>query len=370
MSAETPIRTVAPNRSAPPVPETPSDACVQSASTAEARNPLRVLVVDDDLAVATLFERLLKPHGYIVRLAHDAESGLDAVRTWQPDLVLLDVMLPGATGFDVCRRLKQDRSTRLTPVIIVTALDERQVRIQGLDSAADDFLTKPFDPHELLVRVRSLGRMKRYTDDLDSAAAIITTLAVMIEARDGHTEGHCHRIGNYATALGRSLGLGDEDLQTLHRGGFLHDIGMLAIPDAVLRKTGTLTPAEYELIKSHTLVGDSLCSNLRSLHAVRPIVRHHHELLDGSGYPDGLSGADIPLVAQIVGLVDVFDAVTTERPYQHAKPTEQAIQVLRDQVRRGWRDGELVDGFAAIVESGRLNSFAENGAAPSRAPAG
>ena len=375
MSAESPIRTSVSetNRSVPPGPDaSPAgpDAGGESASTPEGRNRLRVLVVDDDLAVATLFERLLTPHGCVVRLAHDAGTGLEAVRSWQPDLVLLDVMLPGATGFDVCRRLKQDRSTRLTPVIIVTALDERQVRIEGLESGADDFLTKPVDASELLARVRSLGRMKRYTDDLDSAAAIITTLAVMIEARDGYTEGHCHRIGNYATALGRSLGLGDEDLQTLHRGGFLHDIGMLAIPDAVLRKTGTLSAAEYDLIKSHTLVGDSLCSNLRSLHPVRPIVRHHHELLDGSGYPDGLSGADIPLVAQIVGLVDVFDAVTTQRPYQQARPTGQAIQVLRDQVRRGWRDAALVDRFADIVESGRLNSFAENGAASSRALAG
>jgi putative two-component system response regulator len=306
-----------------------------------------------------LFERLTKPHGYVVDVAHDAEAAFAAVSSLQPDIVLLDVMLPGLGGFDVCRRLKQDGATRLTPVILITALNALDARIEGRDSGADDFLTKPVDTNELLARVRSLVRMKRYTDDLDSAASIITTLAVMIEARDGFTEGHCHRVGNYAAALGRSVGLSDEDLTTLHRGGFLHDIGMLAIPDSVLRKAGTLEPEEYELIKSHTVVGDTLCGNLRSLHAVRPIVRHHHERLDGSGYPDGLRGSQLPILAQIIGVVDVFDAVTTERPYQQAKRPEEGFELLRQQVRKGWRDADLVEKFAAIVDSGRLETFAD-----------
>jgi putative two-component system response regulator len=161
-------------------------------------------------------------------------------------------------------------------------------------------------------------------------------------------------------AVGRTIGLPEDDLRTLHRGGFLHDIGMLAIPDTVLRKSGTLEPDEYELIKSHTVVGDTLCGNLRSLQPVRPIVRHHHERLDGSGYPDGLRGAQIPLIAQIIGLVDVFDAVTTQRPYQRAIRTDEALDVLRQQVRKGWRDGDLVELFATLVESGRLQTFAES----------
>jgi putative two-component system response regulator len=196
--------------------------------------------------------------------------------------------------------------------------------------------------------------VKRYTDDLDSAASIIMTLAVMIEARDGYAEGHCHRMANYATALGRSLQLGSDDLQALHRGGFLHDIGMLAISEAVLRKAGALEPEEYELIKSHTLVGDSLVSNLRSLQAVRPIIRHHHELLDGSGYPDRLRGDDIPLLAQIMSLVDIYDAVTTQRPYRQAKPIDEAVAVLRNQVQRGWRRSDLVEQFVSLIESGKV----------------
>jgi putative two-component system response regulator len=326
-------------------------------TVADPRNLPRVLVVDDDRAITRMFQRLLSP-SFIVDVAHDGDSAVERVKVAPPDVVVLDVVIADASGFDICRRLKRDPETRLTPVIMVTGLDAREARIEGLESGADDFLRKPVDPAELLARLRSLARMKRYTDDLDSAASIVTTLAEMIEARDGYTEGHCYRMGNYATALGRSVGFGDDDLRTLQRGGFLHDIGMLAIPDAVLRKAGSLEPEEYERIKSHTVIGDSLCGNLRSLQAVRPIVRHHHERLDGSGYPDGLVGDQIPLMAQIIGIVDVFDAVTTMRPYQRARPTDEALDVLRDQVRHGWRDADLVERFAALLQSGRLETFA------------
>jgi putative two-component system response regulator len=206
--------------------------------------------------------------------------------------------------------------------------------------------------HELLARVGSLLRVKRYTDDLDSAASIIETLADMIEARDGYTQGHCHRMANYATALGRRLGLSEDDLQALQRGGFLHDVGMLAIPDPVLRKEGQLSPDEYELVKSHSVIGDALCGRLRSLSAVRTIVRHHHERSDGSGYPDGLQGDDIPLLAQIVGIVDVYDAVTTPRSYQQAKSTDAAVEILRRQVVQGWRRHDLAEEFITMIRSG------------------
>jgi putative two-component system response regulator len=320
-----------------------------------------VLIVDDDPSVARFFERLLASKGYNVHLAHDGDAACTAVSSINPDVVLLDVMMPGMDGFEVCDRIKRDRATRLTPVVLVTSLDNNDARVKGLDCGADDFLTKPVNSNELVARVRSLIRMKRYTDDLDSATSIISTLAVMIEARDGNTEGHCHRMANYATALGRAIGLGDDDLQTLHRGGFLHDIGMLAIPDELLTRAGTLEPEEFERIKSHTIVGDNLCGNLRSLQAVRPIVRHHHERLDGSGYPDGLHGADIPVIAQIIGVVDVFDAITTKRPYQRAISAEQAADILRDQVRRKWRSGDLVEPFLGLVQGGRLGIFTGSG---------
>jgi putative two-component system response regulator len=328
------------------------------------RPSARVLVVDDDTSVARVFERLLAKEGYAVEAVGDGPSALAAVDRQAPDVVLLDVMIPGLDGFEICRRLKRESATRLTPVILVTALSDRESRISGMEAGADDFLTKPVDPQELLARVRSLARLKRYTDDLDSAASIIKALAVMIETRDGYAEGHCYRMANYATSLGRRVGVGPDDLQALHRGGFLHDIGMLTIPDSVLRKPGPLEPEEFELIKSHTVVGEGLCGNLRSLRAVRPIVRHHHERLDGSGYPDGLRGDDIPLLAQIIGLVDVYDAVTTQRPYQRTHSIDQAIEVLRRQAAVGWRREDLVEEFVAIVQSGKLDTFTgEHGAA-------
>jgi len=316
-----------------------------------------ILVVDDEEQVRSFFLRLLEDEGYRVEVAGDGPGALAAVARHAPDVVLLDVRLPELDGFEVCRRLKRDVATRLTPIVFVTGLHEREDRIEGIAAGADDFLSKPVDTHELLARVRSLVRMKQYTDDLDSAASIIMTLATMIESRDGQAEGHCYRMANYATSLGRALTLPDDDLRALHRGGFLHDIGMLAIPDLVLRKNGPLDATEFEQVKSHTVVGDRLCGQLRSLQTVRPIVRHHHERLDGSGYPDGLQGDRIPLLAQIIGVIDVYDAMTTPRAYQQPRPAHEAVAVLRAHVRRGWRGEDLVEAFIDLVHSGALASF-------------
>jgi putative two-component system response regulator len=317
----------------------------------------RVLVVDDDPGMSGLLERLLTKEGYSVHVAADAASAAVEVANHSPDVILLDVVFPGADGFTLCQALKRDTVTRLTPIILVTGLSDRESRIKGRQAGADDFLTKPVDAQELLARVGSLVRLKRYTDDLESAASVITTLSVMIETRDGYTEGHCHRMANYATAVGRTLGLNGADLQALHRGGFLHDIGMLAISPSVLQRPGPLEPEEFSLVKSHTVLGDELCRNLRFLHAVRPIVRHHHERLDGSGYPDGLQGNDVPLLAQIISVVDVYDAVTSRRPYQPIRSAEEAVHLLFEEVERGWRQREIVDAFAGIIRYGRFETF-------------
>ena len=320
----------------------------------------RVLVVDDEQGHASLLERLLTREGYAVDTAGDIDAAIAAITHGSPDVILLDVVLPNGDGFALCRRLKNDAVTRLTPVIMVTALIDRDSRIKGREAGADDFLTKPVDGEELLARVRSLARVKRYTDDLDSAASIVMALTVMIEAREGYLEGRCHRIANNASAIGRAIGLGSVDLQALHRGGFLHDVGMLAIPLSVLQKAGSLDPEEFALVRSHTVKGDELCRDLRSLQAVRPIIRHHHERLDGSGYPDGLSGEQVPLLAQIIGVVDVYDALTTLRPYQQTLTPKQAIRVLRDQVDRGWRQQYLVETLAAVIEDGPVKTLQED----------
>ena len=310
-----------------------------------------MLVVDDEEFNRKLLTRLLSAD-YNVVTAADGEQALALLETLDVDLVLLDVRLPGMDGFEVCARLKKMDRTRLVPVVLVTGLGAREHRIRGIHAGADDFLTKPFDAEELHARVGSLVRLKEYTDALESAEAILRSLALTIDARDPYTDGHCERLSKYAVALGASLGLTKDELSALERGGYLHDIGKIGIPDSVLLKPTRLTPEEFELMKQHTIIGDRLCGELRSLRLVRQIVRHHHEVLDGTGYPDGLRGDEIPLLAQIVGIVDLYDAVTSSRPYREAQPPEHAYAELRTECANGRRDPALVEAFISLIEMG------------------
>jgi len=308
-----------------------------------------ILVVDDDEISARFLKRLLTREGHHVSIVHSADAVLPACAAGTPDLVLLDLVAPRGHGFEICRRLKEQLSTRLVPVVIVTAQSERHDRLQGIQAGADDFLGKPFDPLELHARIQSLVRLKRYTDELESAESVILGMGATIEARDPTTPGHCQRLAAYATRLGRALGLDEADLAALERGGFLHDIGKIAVPDRVLLKDGKLDSQESRVMREHPIVGDAICTGLRSLQKVRPIVRHHHERLDGSGYPDGLKNAQVPLLAQIIGIVDVFDALTTDRPYHAAVPPDEALGVVADEASKGWRDRSLVDAFSDVV---------------------
>ena len=295
----------------------------------------RVLVADDTESIRVLFERLLTSEGYEVTSAVDGVDALEAARAQRPDVILLDVGMPGIDGIEVCRLLKQDAATRLTPVVLVTGLSELPDRIRGIEAGADDFLTKPVHPHELRARVASLSRMKLLTDELDSAEGAFLALALTIEARDPTTRGHCERLAHWAVLLGQALGLPAGDLDALHRGGYLHDVGKVGVPDAVLLKPGPLTDAEFAVMKRHSEIGDSLCAPLQSLRHVRPIIRCHHERLDGSGYPAGLRGDDVPVLAQIVGIVDVYDALTSDRPYRRSIDPDAAARHLLDAVEQG-----------------------------------
>jgi putative two-component system response regulator len=308
-----------------------------------------ILVADDDESSVRYLKRLLIREGHRVAVVSTVDEALKACEHDAPDLVLVDLVAPRGQGFDLCRRLKNQSVTRFIPVVIVTAQSDRRDRLKGIEAGCDDFLVKPFDSAELHARIQSLVRLKRFTDDLESAEAVIMGMGATIEARDPCTNGHCQRLAHYATRLGRALNLDDGDLAALERGGFLHDIGKIAVPDAVLLKEGELDPHESRVMRKHPIVGDSLCSGLRSLNKVRPIVRHHHERLDGTGYPDGLRNGEVPLLAQIVGVVDVFDALTTERPYRGARPAEEAFQLLADESSKGWRDRALVDTFANLI---------------------
>jgi putative two-component system response regulator len=328
----------------------------------------KVLVVDDEEPARQFLCRVLEREGYQVDTATDGRQALHAITQFQPDVIILDVMLPELNGFEVCRRVRADARTRLTPVVMVTGYDAHAERVQGLTAGADDFLGKPFDLYELLARVRSLARMKRYTDDLDSASAILTTVAALIESRYGYTPGHCHRMANYASAVGRALQASDAEMQALYRGAFLHDIGMLAISDAVLQSPGPLSADEYEMVKSHPTVGDALCANLRSLQEVRPIIRWHHERIDGSGYPDGLHGEEIPLVAQIVGIVEMYEALTTPRPYQKQFKSGDALVLLQRHADRGWLSPDVVDAMARVIQAMTVGDGGESGK-PTTSPA-
>ena len=309
-------------------------------------------MVDDYAPNLDGLRRLLERQGYVVLTASNGHDALEIVAREHPDLVLTDVVMPEISGIDVCAALKGDADTCLTPVVLISASHERDTRLTGLGAGADDFLNKPVDPDELYTRVRSLIRLKRMTDDLESAEALFLTLGRIIEARDPSTEGHCERLAAFASALGIALHLEQADLDALYRGAFLHDIGKIGIPDRVLLKKGKLTHDEYELMKRHPVIGDELCETVRSFEAVRPIVRHHHERMDGTGYPDGLAGDEIPLLARIVSVVDVFDALTSDRPYRKALTADATYRMMREEADGGWWDRALVETFIDLQGAG------------------
>ena len=263
-----------------------------------------------------------------------------------PDVILLDVGLPGIDGMAVCRQLKSDVRTRLTPVLMMTGGEDEDRHVRALEAGADDFLKKPITMAKLRPRVQSAIRLKQYVDELDNAAASLIMLAATIEARDPHTQGHCERLADYGKRLARRVGLGSEDLRAIDRGGFLHDLGKVAVPDAILFKPGPLTSDEFAIVKTHPSVGERICMPLRTLAQVRPIIRQHHELLDGTGYPDGLRGSAIALTSQIIGFADVYDALTSDRPYRRAIAPARALEMLEDACRAGQRDRTLFELFA------------------------
>jgi len=308
-----------------------------------------ILVVDDELANRDLLVELLELQGYGTVTAVDGQAALEEFARTKPDLVLLDVMMPRVDGVEVCRRLKKNPESRLTPVVLVTALSAKDDRVRGIEAGADDFLNKPVDRIELLARVRSLLNLKSYTDELERAESVVFALARSIEARDPYTGGHCERISNYSERLGRRMGLPEEQIVALRQGGIVHDIGKIAVPDTILLSPGKLTPAEWEIMREHPKIGESICKPLSSLRLVLPIIRHHHERLDGSGYPDGLKGDQIPLTARIMTIVDIYDALTVRRSYRNASPPEEALGIIEQEVRKGWRDPYIFAEFRNLL---------------------
>jgi putative two-component system response regulator len=311
-----------------------------------------VLVVDDEAVNRKLAQELLTSRGYQVAVASDGEEAVSKVRTIRPDLILLDVMMPRLDGLQTCRILKQDDETRLIPIVLLTALSSMEDRVAGIEVGADDFLTKPFNKVELLARVRSLIRVKHLNDQLERTENILFALAVAVEAKDPYTEGHLHRLEEYASRISSALALPAHAKQVNEYGALLHDIGKIGIPEAILNKPRKLTPEEFAIIKQHPEIGERICRPLRFGAEISPIVRGHHERWDGGGYPDGLAGEAIPLGARIVAVADAFDAMTTDRPYRKALALEKAWKILREGAGTQW-DAAVVDAFAS-VPAGRV----------------
>jgi putative two-component system response regulator len=324
-----------------------------------------ILVADDEESNRELLEELLSREGFEVVTAADGLSALQELNRLQPDLVLLDVLMPRMSGLDVCEKIKANPETYLIPVILVTSLSEKQDRIKGIRVGADDFLSRPVDRTELLARVRSLLTLKQRTDELERAESVLFTLARSIEGKDPYTHGHCERLANYSTRLGEHLGLPEEQITALRRGGVVHDIGKIAVPDSILLKTSKLSEDEWKLMKEHPIVGERICAPLKSFRSVTPIIRHHHEKFDGSGYPDGLRGEAIPITARVLQIVDVYDALTTERPYKRAFSIADALQTMREEVGKGWWDPAIFEQFERLVREGRVELVSRAAAAGS-----
>ncbi|MGJ3250766.1 MAG: response regulator [Elainellaceae cyanobacterium] len=315
----------------------------------------KILVVDDHPSSRMTAGALLSVEGYEVIEADSGSNALECVSDINPDLILLDVMMPGMDGFEVCRRLKQDEQTRFIPIIFVTALNDRRARLRGIEAGGDDFLTKPFDQLELSARVKSLIRQKRLNEDLDHAEKVLFSIARIVESRDPNTGDHCERLIARSRIFGEFLGLSRNEIRDLVWGSYLHDIGKVGIPDAVLLKQGKLTPDEWSIMQQHVLIGERICQPLRTMRGAIPIIRHHHERWDGSGYPDGLVGQDIPRLAQVFQMIDIYDALTSERPYKKALSPTESLTIMSEETAKGWRNPDLMKKFAKFIHETEIS---------------
>jgi putative two-component system response regulator len=319
--------------------------------TEDAAGTPAILIIDDLDINRRLLKAMLKTGAYRILEAKRPAAALSILAQEKVDLVLVDLVMPGMSGPDFCRVLKADRRTRLIPILMTTSIQGTENEIAGIDSGADEFLVKPLQPAVVRTRVRSMLRNKALIDSLDEAQTILFALAKSVEARDNYTGLHCERLAAYSIRLGQALGLSKQDQLALYRGGYLHDIGKVSIPDSILFKRGVLNDAEWQVMRMHTLRGEEICRPMKTLAPVLPIIRSHHERWDGTGYPDGMRGEEIPLLARVLQVVDIYDALTTARSYKPAFTHQQAMEIMAEEVARGWRDPELVPLFADMMQT-------------------
>lgn len=316
----------------------------------QAQLPLTILVVDDDAGQLALQVEILKDiDGATVIAAENGEAALQLIRQCQPDLVLLDKCLPDIDGDEVCRIVRQEYNNHLLPIIMVTGLGESEHLRTSLSMGATDFVKKPFNPIELLSRAKAALEKKHLIDQLDNAESVLFTLAKMVEARDPTTGEHCNRLVNSSLKLGRALDLDSDQLTALKKGAILHDIGKIAIPDVILLKPAQLTGEEWVIMRRHAEIGAKLCNQLNSIRDAVPIIRHHHEHWDGSGYPDGLRGDDIPLLARVFQFADIYDALRHMRSYSGAMSIPEIVEIFEREVEQGWRDPRIGEVFLRML---------------------
>jgi len=313
-----------------------------------ADQPPTILVVDSADINRRLLRSMLRAESYRILEATHSSRAMTLLEEEKIDLVVLELMMPGISGSEFCRYMKKNRRTQLIPILMLTSVQGVENHVEGIASGADEFLIKPLHPAIVRARVRTMLRNKVAIDSLEEAETILFALAQSIEQRDKHTAGHCERLAMQSLQVGAALGLPSTQLLALYRGGFLHDIGKIAVPDAILFKRGSLTEEEWQTMRDHPIKGEEICRPMKSLAAVLPIIRNHHERWDGTGYPDGLRGEEIPISARILQIADIYDALISERPYKKAYSPEAALGVLREEAERGWRDPELVSLFCQL----------------------
>ena len=310
-----------------------------------------LLLVDGEDINRRLLKAIFKTTPYRILEARKASEAMAVMQTEKIDLVIVDLVLPEMSGPELCRWMKARRPTQLIPVLMLTSVQGVENEIVGISSGADEFLIKPLHPSVVRTRVRAMLRNKTLIDSLDEAETILLALAQAVEHRDKYTGLHCQRLAVASVMLGEALGLPGPDLTALYRAGYLHDIGKIGIPDSILLKQGPLTAEDWEIMRSHPIRGEDICRPMKSLAPVLPIIRSHHERWDGTGYPDGLAGEDIPLLARILQVADIYDALTTERSYKAALTPQAALAVMEEEAARGWRDLELVSLFTSVIEN-------------------
>jgi len=322
-----------------------------------------ILIVDDEPAGRQTLESILEGQGYHLEMAENGQDALEKASQLLPDVILLDVMMPVMDGFEVCKRIRNDPALAEIPIIMLTALDDRQSFLKGLESGADDYITKPYDRHELRARLLGITRLNRYRKLLDDRTNVETAHMQLLSAydatiegwsraldlRDKETEGHTQRVTILTEKLARLAGMSNDELINIRRGSLLHDIGKLGVPDSILHKPDKLTDEEWVIMRKHPQYAYEMIQPIEYLRPAWDIPYCHHEKWDGSGYPRGLKGEEIPLSARIFAIIDVWDAVTSDRPYRPAWDNQKALEYIREQKGKHF-DPHVVELFYTMMD--------------------